>query len=150
MLEANILKVQGVVANCTVTNVVLGSIKVSNTLAFTGSDTAAAEAARNSVATALSSSGTADYFGDSFGDVSISDVKTVTTLNPAGKHCFLCEGAASCSLPPCCMCTLTHDALKRLTAAAATTTKNGVAKLGPSFMGVLGSFALMAVSLMAL
>ena len=48
------------------------------------------------------------------------------------------------------MCTLTHDALNRLTAAAATTTKSGVAKLGPSFMGVLGSFALVAVSLMAL
>lgn len=89
VLEANILKVQGVVANCTITSVVLGSIRVSNTIAFTGSDPAAAEAARNSVATALSSSGTADYFGDSFGEVSVSNVATVTTFNPAGKLCVI-------------------------------------------------------------
>lgn len=89
VLEANILKVQGVVANCTITSVVLGSIRVSNTLAFTGSDPAAAEAARNSVATALSSSGTADYFGDSFGEVSVSNVATVTTYNPTGKPCLI-------------------------------------------------------------
>lgn len=63
----------------------LGSVKVSNTLAFTGSDTAAAEAARDSVATALSSSdSTADYFGNTFGEVSVSDLKTVTTSNPTG------------------------------------------------------------------
>ena len=85
-LEANILIVQGVVTNCTITNVVLGSVKVSNTLAFTGSDSTAAEAARASVATALSSSnGAADYFGTSFGDVTVSDVQSTTTTNPTGK-----------------------------------------------------------------
>lgn len=84
VLEANILKTQGVVANCTITSVVLGSVKVSNTLAFTGSDSTAAEAARNSVATALSSSNSADYFGTTFGQVSVSDVATVTTANPTG------------------------------------------------------------------
>ena len=84
VLEANILKAQGVVANCTISSVVLGSVKVSNTLAFTGSDTAAAEAARNSVATALSSSDSTSYFGNTFGEVSVSNVETVTTANPTG------------------------------------------------------------------
>lgn len=77
---------QGVVANCTITSVVLGSVKVANTLAFTGSDTTAAEAARASVATALSSgTANANYFGNSFGTVSVSDVKATTTTNPTGK-----------------------------------------------------------------
>lgn len=91
VLAANILKAQGVVANCTITNVVLGSVKVSNTLAFTGSDTAAAEAARNSVATALSSTDSTDYFGTTFGDVSVSDIATVTTANPTGVSSFNCQ-----------------------------------------------------------
>lgn len=91
VLAANILKAQGVVANCTVTNVVLGSVKVSNTLAFTGSDTAAAEAARDSVATALSSTDSTDYFGTTFGDVSVSDIATVTTANPTGVSSFNCQ-----------------------------------------------------------
>lgn len=77
---------QGVISNCTITNVVLGSVKVSNTLAFTGSDSTAAEAARASVATALTSgTGNANYFGDSFGTVTVSDVKATTTTNPTGK-----------------------------------------------------------------
>ena len=87
-LEANILRVQGVVTNCTITSVVLGSVKVSNTLAFTGSDAAAAEAARNSVATALASTNTADYFGTSFGTVSVSDVASTNSANPQGETCY--------------------------------------------------------------
>lgn len=86
-LEDNILRVQKVVANCTITNVVLGSVKVSNTLAFTGSDSAAAETARGEVATALArsdGSGSANYFGTSFGSVTVSDVKSTTTTNPQG------------------------------------------------------------------
>ena len=81
-LEANILRVQGVVANCTVTKVELGSIKVSNTIAFPGADASAAAAARDSVATALSSSNVADYFGTSFGTVAVSDVQSTTAANP--------------------------------------------------------------------
>lgn len=66
---------------------------MSNTLAFTGSDSAAAEAARASVATALSSSnGSADYFGTSFGDVTVSNVEATTTTNPTGK-------SLNCQLP---------------------------------------------------
>lgn len=82
-LEANILRVQGVVANCTVTKVELGSIKVTNTIAFPGADEAAATAARDSVATALSSSNAVDYFGTSFGEVTVSNVETTTAANPA-------------------------------------------------------------------
>lgn len=98
-LEANILKVQGVVANCTITSVVLGSVKVANTLAFTGSDATAAEAARASVATALSSgTANADYFGNSFGTVSVSDVKATTTTNPTAKSGSVALGASLAGL----------------------------------------------------
>lgn len=83
-LEANILRVQGVVANCTVTKVELGSIKVTNTIAFPGADEEAATAARNTVATALSSSNVAEYFGTSFGTVAVSNVQSTTSANPTG------------------------------------------------------------------
>ena len=95
-LEANILRVQGVVANCSITNIVLGSVKVSNTLAFTGSDATAAEAARDSVATALASTNSADYFGTSFGTVSVSDIASTTSANPEGERCFMTIKQNSC------------------------------------------------------
>lgn len=88
-LEANILKAQGVVANCTVTKVEAGSIKVSSTIAFPGADEEAAKTARDSVATALSSASVADYFGTSFGEVTVSNVQATTSANPSSKLCCI-------------------------------------------------------------
>lgn len=65
-IEANILLATGQVANATITRVETGSIEVWNTIAFTGGDSAAATAARDSVFSALSSStNLANYFGSS-------------------------------------------------------------------------------------
>lgn len=90
-IEANILKVQHVVANCTVTKVVQGSVIVSNTIAFPGADATVAQQARDSVAMALSSnsaSSLASYFGTSFGTVSVANVQSTTAANP-GKQCSM-------------------------------------------------------------
>lgn len=81
-LVLSILRNQGVVANCSVTKVEQGSIKVANTLTFPGADASAALAARDSVATALSGSNVADYFGTSFGEVTVSSVRSTTAANP--------------------------------------------------------------------
>lgn len=85
-IEANILQVQNVLANCTVTKVVQGSVVVSNTIAFPGADVTLAQKARDSVYAALASNSPASlasYFGNNFGTVSVADVKSTNATNPA-------------------------------------------------------------------
>lgn len=88
-IEANILLATGQVANATITRVETGSIGVWNTIAFTGGDSAAATAARDSVFSALSSStNLANYFGSSFGDVTVSSVQSTNSSDPS-KCCSM-------------------------------------------------------------
>ncbi|KAL3145183.1 hypothetical protein ABBQ32_000936 [Trebouxia sp. C0010 RCD-2024] len=87
-IEANILLATGQVANATTTRVETGSIGVWNTIAFTGGDSAAATAARDSVFSALSSTNLANYFGSSFGDVTVSSVQSTNSTNPS-KCCSM-------------------------------------------------------------
>lgn len=58
---------------------------MSNTITFPGADASAATAARDSVATALSGNNVADYFGSSFGQVTVSSVQSTTAANPTGN-----------------------------------------------------------------
>jgi small-conductance mechanosensitive channel len=80
-LETNILTSIGSVVNVTITNVVLGSISVSNTIAFTAADSIAAAAGQTALAQALSS-GDVSLFGTTFGPVTVSDVKQANATNP--------------------------------------------------------------------
>lgn len=89
-IEANILLATGQVANATITRVETGSIEVWNTIAFTGGDSAAATAARDSVFSALSSStNLANYFGSSFGGVTVSSVQSTNSSNPSCSMAIL-------------------------------------------------------------
>lgn len=80
-LETNILTSIGSLVNVTITNVVLGSISVSNTIAFTDADSLAAAAGQTALAQALSS-GDVSLFGTTFGAVTVSNVKQANATNP--------------------------------------------------------------------
>ncbi|DBB09875.1 TPA: hypothetical protein ACH3X3_001488 [Trebouxia sp. C0006] len=80
-LETNILTSIGSLVNVTITNVVLGSISVSNTIAFTDADSLAAAAGQTALAQALSS-GDVSLFGTTFGSVTVSNVKQANATNP--------------------------------------------------------------------
>lgn len=72
-----------VVSNCTVTNVKPGSVNVDNTIAFTGSDAAAAKAAQTAVAAKLTSDPTgSSVFGTTYGAIEVSAVSQPDLANP--------------------------------------------------------------------
>lgn len=71
----------GSLVNVTISNVVLGSISVSNTIAFTAADSIAAAAGQTALAQALSS-GDVSLFGTTFGPVTVSGVKEANATNP--------------------------------------------------------------------
>lgn len=87
-LEANILSAIGAVTNVTINSIKPGSIVVSNTIAFTEADSAAASQAQIAVLDALNSQdGVNALFGDSFGNVEVSNVAKATATNPS-KPCM--------------------------------------------------------------
>ena len=91
-LEANIYASLGAVANVTIDSVTAGSIVVSDTIAFTGSDAEAASKARDTLVTTLSSAdGVGTIFGTSFGDVAVSSIQTADVPNPSKFNVYLAE-----------------------------------------------------------
>jgi len=87
-LEESILASLKVVSNVTIDSIKAGSVVVSNTVAFTGADGAAAA---TSLSTALASNSNGGYvstlFGSSFGSVTVdpASVSETTTTNPTKK-----------------------------------------------------------------
>ena len=81
-LETNVFDIIGSVVNVTITNVVLGSISVSNTIAFTSADAAAAAAGQADLTQKLSSEAVS-FFGTTFGSVAVSDVQAANATNPS-------------------------------------------------------------------
>ncbi len=78
----------GSLVNVTINNVVLGSISVSNTIAFTAADSIVAAAGQTALAQALSS-GDVSLFGTTFGPVTVSDVKQANATNPGKLMVFM-------------------------------------------------------------
>ena len=81
-LESNIFKLLNALANVTIDSVVASSVKVGDTIAFTGSDSDAAAGARDALVTALNS-GDTSVFGTSFGSVAVSGVSATNSSNPS-------------------------------------------------------------------
>lgn len=84
-MEANIFAKINAVVNVTVTKVVLGSISVTNTVAFTSDNTADALAGQSALVATLSS-GDTTIFGTTFGSVAVSNVTQGSTSNPSKSH----------------------------------------------------------------
>lgn len=89
-LETNIFAKIDALVNVTVTKVVLGSISVSNTVAFTGADSQAALAGQGALAAVLQSGDVSSIFGSSFGTVAVSAVVKANATNPSEyPHTFV-------------------------------------------------------------
>lgn len=82
-LETNIFLKINALVNVTITNVVAGSVQVTNSVAFTGANTAEALAGQSALAAVLNSGDVADIFGTSFGSVTVSSVTLGTASNPS-------------------------------------------------------------------
>lgn len=101
-LEANIFTTLSVVANVTINNVTPGSIKVDNSVAFTGGDATAASAAQAKFASLLESQDANDLasvYGTSFGIVSVSGITKTNSTNPS--KCFPIVDLYLCLEPWC-------------------------------------------------
>ena len=90
-LETNIFAKINAVVNVTITNVAAGSIQVTNSVAFTGANSAAALAGQSALAAVLSSGDVSDLFGTSFGNVEVSGVTLATASNPSECNSY-CSG----------------------------------------------------------
>lgn len=89
-MEADIFAKINAIVNVTVSKVVLGSISVTNTVAFTSGNTADALAGQRALVTTLSS-GDTTMFGTTFGSVAVSNVTQGNTTNPS--KCYWCCNA---------------------------------------------------------
>lgn len=88
-MEANIFATLRVVANVTINNVTPGSIKVDNSVAFTGADAAAAATAQTQFALLIdpkNANSLSSIYGTSFGTVTVSGVTKTNSTNPS--KCF--------------------------------------------------------------
>jgi len=85
-LETNIFTQISAIVNVTITKVVLGSISVTNSIAFTGADSAAALAGQSALAKVLSSGDASSVFGTTFGSVAVSGVEQTNATNPSESH----------------------------------------------------------------
>lgn len=85
-LEANIYAKINALVNVTITNVVAGSIQVTNSVAFTSGNAAAALAGQSALAAVLTSGDVSDIFGTSFGSVTVTGVALGTATNPSEYH----------------------------------------------------------------
>ena len=95
-LEANIEAQIGTPVNVIITSVVAGSVKVTNSVAFTGADSAAALAGQSALAAVLKS-GDVSIFGTTFGSVAVSGVTLTTAANPSKSGAAAHSNAPSCS-----------------------------------------------------
>ena len=82
-LEANIYAKIDALVNVTITNIAPGSIKVTNSVAFTSSNNAAALAGQSALASVLNSGDVSGIFGTSFGSVTVSSVALGPASNPS-------------------------------------------------------------------
>lgn len=90
-LEANIFAKINALVNITITKVVQGSVSVTNSAAFTASDSADALAGQSALADVLSSGDVSSIFGDSFGTVTVSGVTKGNATNPSKCCCTLAD-----------------------------------------------------------
>ena len=96
-LETNIFAKINALVNVTITKVVMGSISVTNSVAFTGADSAAALAGQSALAQVLSSTDASSLFGTTFGSVTVSNVAQTNATNPSRSP------VQSCILPEACV-----------------------------------------------
>jgi hypothetical protein len=82
-LETNIFAKINALVNVTITKVVQGSVSVTNSAAFTGSNSAEALAGQSALADVLNSGDVSSIFGDSFGTVTVSGVTKGNATNPS-------------------------------------------------------------------
>ena len=83
-VQANILSTLNALSSCTVTDVTPGSVNVANTVAFTGSDSAAAEAAQKQLAAQLATpAGITSVYGTGYGTVTVSKIQQDSVSNPS-------------------------------------------------------------------
>ena len=82
-LEANIFAQIDALVNVTISKVVLGSVSVSNSVAFTSSDSAAAQSGQSALALVLQSGDVSSIYGDTFGSVTVSNVTQGNATNPS-------------------------------------------------------------------
>lgn len=85
-LEANIFAKISAIVNVTISKVVMGSISVTNLVAFTSANIAEALADQSALA-ATFLSGDTTIFGTTFGSVVVSNVTQGNTTNPSESHC---------------------------------------------------------------
>lgn len=91
-IQANILSTLNVPSTCTITDVTPGSVKVANTVAFTGSDLEAATAAQKSLASKLETTeGITSVYGSGYGTVTVSSIKQDSVSNPSELLTLLCS-----------------------------------------------------------
>ncbi|DBB05417.1 TPA: hypothetical protein ACH3X1_012383 [Trebouxia sp. C0004] len=82
ILETNAYIKTNAITNVTIDKVIMGSINVAHTFAFTAADSTAAVAGQSSLAEVLKSGDAASIFGTSFGPVTVSNVTQQNTTNP--------------------------------------------------------------------
>lgn len=95
-LEANIFAKISAIVNVTITKVVLGSVSVTNSVAFTSADSVEAVAGQSALAATLSS-GDTTIFGTSFGSVVVSNVTEGNSTNPS-ESCYTIHSNSVSSL----------------------------------------------------
>lgn len=100
-LEANVFAKIDAIVNVSITKVVTGSAVVTNSVAFTGSDSNAASAEQTALYQTLTS-GDTTIFGTSFGRVVVSNITQGNATNPS-KTAFhlVCMSHAACCLTTC-------------------------------------------------
>ena len=82
-LEANIFAKINALVNVTITSGAAGSIQVTNSVAFTSANSAAALAGQSALAAVLNSGDVSGIFGTSFGSVTVTGVALGTASNPS-------------------------------------------------------------------
>ncbi len=95
-LETNIFAKINALVNVTITKVVQGSVSVTNSAAFTGSNSAEALAGQSALADVLNSGDVSSIFGDSFGTVTVSGVTKGNATNPS--ECCYTLWQTSCAV----------------------------------------------------
>ncbi|KAL0027428.1 hypothetical protein WJX77_000156 [Trebouxia sp. C0004] len=85
ILETNAYIKTNAITNVTIDKVIMGSINVAHTFAFTAADSTAAVAGQSSLAEVLKSGDAASIFGTSFGPVTVSNVTQQNTTNPTSE-----------------------------------------------------------------
>ena len=88
-LEENIFAKINAVVNVTIDKVTMGSVLVANTVAFTGANAAGAIAGQDALSKVMTSGDVSSIFGDSFGTVTVTEVKSIDATNPSELRLYI-------------------------------------------------------------